>query len=73
MQRYFKKIGNIEHIFASKFKRLSDEIITPHAAISCNSLAPGLNYVGNEVRVNLAGSCLKQDRITFTHGSTMNI
>ena len=72
MQRYFKKIGNIEHIFASKFKRLSDEIIKPHA-ISGNSLAPGLNYVGNEVRVNLAGSCLKQDRITFTHGSTMNI
>ena len=30
-------------------------------------------YSCNDVRVNLAGSSLKRDKITFTHGSTMNI
>ena len=40
---------------------------------SVNSLAPALNYFGNEIRLKFNGGCLKQDKITFTHGKTVNI
>ena len=50
-------------------KGLSDEIIkTPN-----NSLAPGLSFFGNKIRVKFVGSCLKQDKLTFTHGTIVNI
>ena len=51
---------------------MSDESIKPPAT-SNNSLAPGLSYVGNKIRVKIDRSCLKQDKITFTHGNTTNI
>ena len=66
MYRYFKKIGNTNHISSWKSKGLSDKNIHPPAA-SNNSLAPLLNYNGTKTRVKLNGSCLKQDKITFTH------
>ena len=40
---------------------------------SVNSLAPALNYFGNEIRLKFNGGCLKQDKTTFTHGKTVNI
>ena len=40
MHRYFKKIGNIEHISLRKSNRLSDESIIPPAT-SDNRLAQG--------------------------------
>ena len=40
MHRYFKKIGNIEHISLQKSNRLSDESIIPPAT-SDNRLAQG--------------------------------
>ena len=67
IQRYFKMIGNTEHISALK----SDERIKPPAT-SDNSFAPGLSYVGNRIRLKFDGSCLKQDKLTFTHGSITN-
>ena len=51
---------------------LLDESIKPPATFN-NCLAPRLSYVGNKVRVNFDGSCSKQDKIRFTHGSTTNI
>ena len=66
MYRYFKEIGNTDHI------GLSDEIIEP-ISTSNNSLAQRLSYVGNKIRVKLDGCCLKQDKITFTHGKAVNI
>ena len=27
-----------------------------------------MNYIGNKVRVKFVGNCLKQDKITSTHG-----
>ena len=36
-------------------------------------MAPALSYVGNKTRVKFYGSCLKQDKITFTHGTIVNI
>ena len=51
---------------------MSDESIKPPST-SDNSLAPSLSYIGTRKRVKFVGSCLKQDKITFTHGRTVNI
>ena len=72
MYRYFKKIANTDYISEWKSKGLSDKIVTPPTT-SYNSLAPLLNYIGNKIRVKFTGSCLKQDKITFTHKTIVNI
>ena len=51
---------------------MSDEIIKPPTT-SDSSLAPALRYNGNKSRVKFDGVCLKQDKITFTHGTIVNI
>ena len=51
---------------------MSDGIIEP-PSISDNSLALALSYIGNKVRVKFDANCLKQDKITFIHGKTVNI
>ena len=71
MYRYFKT-GNIGHILSWKPKGLSDESINC-PTISDNSLAPSLNYIGAIKRLKFDGSCLKQDKLTFTHGKTVKI
>ena len=43
------------------------------SSTSDNILAPALSYIGNEKSVKFVGSCLKQDKITFTHGKIVNI
>ena len=43
--RYFKKIGNTDHISAWESKGLYDESIKLPAT-SNNSLVPSLNYIG---------------------------
>ena len=51
---------------------MSDEVIkSPNTPV--NSLAPALSYIGNNIRVKFDRSCLKPDRITFTHGKIVNI
>ena len=37
------------------------------------SFAPGLSYFCNKIRRKFDGSCLNQYKLTFTHGSIMNI
>ena len=51
---------------------MSDQGINPPAT-SDNTLAPALSYFGNKTRVKSDGSCLKQDKITFTHEKIVNI
>ena len=51
---------------------MTDESINPPTA-SNNSLAPALSYFGNKARIKFNGSCLKQDKITFIPGKTVNI
>ena len=51
---------------------MSDESIKPPST-SDNSLAPSLSYIGTRKRVKFVGSCLKQDKITVTHGKTVNL
>ena len=38
-----------------------------------HSTIPSLSYYGNKTRVELRGSCLKQDKVTFNHGKVVNI
>ena len=64
IQNYFKKIGNTVYISAWKSNELSEERIKP-TVVSTNSLAPGLSYDGNKIRVKFDRGCLKQDKITL--------
>ena len=36
-------------------------------------MTPSLNYPGPKIRVKFNGSCLKQDKITYTHGKIARI
>ena len=75
MYRYLKiipGIGNGYYIYYWKSKGLSDERINP-IATSNPSVTPFLDYYGTKIRVEFSGSCLKQDKITHTHGKVVNI
>ena len=72
MGRYFIKIVNTYCISEWKSKGLSDESVKS-PTISDNIPFPWLNYIGNKVRVKFVGNCLKEDKITSTHGKMVNI
>ena len=36
-------------------------------------ITPSLDYLDTKIRVKFNGSCLKQDKITYTHGKIINI
>ena len=72
ISRYFKIATNTDYVSSWKSKGLSDESITPPTT-SDNSLTPALSYYGFKIRLKFIGSCLKQDKITYTHGKTVNI
>ena len=59
-------------MFGWKSKGLSEEsIITP--ATPGNGLAPRLIYINNaKIRVKFDGSCLKEDKVSFTRGNVIN-
>ena len=72
--RYFKvnTITNTDYVLSWKSKGLSAESIKPPTT-SDNSLTPALNYYGTKTRVKFTGSCLKQSKISYTHGKIVNI
>ena len=73
MQRYFKIVSaNDSNILSLKSKGLSDESIKPPST-SNKMLNPSLDCVGTKVRVKFNGDCLKQGKITFSHGKIVNI
>ena len=72
INRYFKVIDNKNYISSWKSKGLSDETIKPPAT-SDNSLTPLIDYLGNKIRLKFSGSCLKQPKLQYTHGTTVNI
>ena len=62
-----------QSIFSSwKSKGLSGESIKT-STISNISLTPELSYYGTKTRVKFTGSCLKQSKISYTHGKVVNI
>ena len=55
-----------------KSKGLSDESIKPPSA-PYNFLNPSLDYLGTKTRVRFSRNYLKQYKITYDHGKTVNI
>ena len=72
MYRYFKRVVNSDFILEWKSKGLSDESIKSPSAPH-NFLNLSLNYLGTKLRVRFNGSCLKQDKITYTKRNIINI
>ena len=72
ISRHFKIIANTNYVSSWKSKGLSAESIKPPAT-SDNSLTPALSYYGTKTRVKFTGSCLKQSKISYTHGKVVNI
>ena len=64
-------IINTDYISSLKSKGLSAESIKPPMT-SDNSLTPAFSYYGTKTRVKFAGSCLKQSKISYTHGKVVN-
>ena len=53
-------------------KGLSAETIKPPAT-SDYSLSPTVSYSGTKTKLKFTGSCLKQSKISYTHGTIANI
>ena len=72
INRYFKVIANTDYVSSWKSKGLSAESIKPPNS-SDNSLTLVLNYYGTKTRVKFNGSCLQQPKLSYTHGTIVNI
>ena len=72
INKYFKVIASSDYVSSSKSKGLSAETIKLPAT-SDNSLTPALSYYGAKIRVRFYGSCLKQPKVLYTHGTIVNI
>ena len=75
LYRCFKRVAGVgrgKYIYFSKSKVLSDENITTPTA-SDHSLNPQLSYLGTKTWVEIKGSCLKEDKTTYTHIKIVNI
>ena len=72
INRYFKLIANTDYVSSWKSKGLSAESIKPPNT-SDNSLTPVFNYYGTKTRVKFNGSCLQQPKLSYTHGTIVNI
>ena len=70
--KYLKNIPSSNHISEWKSKRLSDDNIKPPAS-SNNRIAPSLNCINSKSQVKFIGSCLKQEKVTFTYKKAVNI
>ena len=72
MYRYFKMIANTNYVSSWKSKGLSGESIkTP--TTSDISFTPELSYYDTKTRAKFTGSCVKQSKVSYTHGKIVNI
>ena len=72
INRYFRVIANTKYISSWKSKGLSDETIKPPTT-SDNNPSPLIDYRGNKIRLKFNGDCLKQPKLSYTHGKTVTI
>ena len=71
MYKYYKT-DSFYYILSWISKGLSSESITPLTAPN-DFLTPSLNYLDTKIRLKFSGNCLKQDKVTYTHGKILNI
>ena len=73
IQRYFNTASASDNnILSWKYKELFDKSIKAPAK-SNKMLNPSVDYVGSKIRAKFNGDCLKQEKITFSHGKIVNI
>ena len=75
MYRYSKRIAGVvssNYIYFCKSKGLSDERLDSIAA-SNHKITPELSFYGTKIILELHGSCLEQDKVTYNHGKIVNI
>ena len=73
LNKYFKVSDSNSHCVLSwTSKGLSNESIKPPTAPN-NKLTPELYYQGTKTIASFPGASLKQDKVTFNHGKTVNI
>ena len=70
LKKHFKLITNTLYVLSWQSKGLSTENIDPPTT----SRSPSISHVGNKIRVEFNGSCLKQStKLTYTHKNIVNI
>ena len=73
MCRYSIRVaGSGNYICFWKSKGLFDERLDSITA-SNYKITPELSFYGTKTKVEFNGSCLKQDKVTFSHGKIVNI
>ena len=75
MYRYFKRVAGVasgNYIYFWKSKGRSDEWINSLTA-SNYSIIPESSYYASKIRIKINGSCLKQDKATYSHETIVNI
>ena len=75
MYTSFKRIADVgggNCIYFWKSKGLSDKRIN-YITASNYSITPKISYYGSKIRVKFNGSCLKQDKATYSHRKIANI
>ena len=72
INKHFKVIANTDYVSSWKSKGLSTKTIKPPTT-SDNSLTPVVSYYSTKTRVKFTGSCSQQPKISYTHGTIVNI
>ena len=72
IHKYFKRIASVDYIYSWKSKSLSDENLDS-VTTSNHKITPELNFYGTKTRAKFSGSYLKQDKVTCTHGTIVNL
>ena len=71
VHKYFQTITDTNYISSWKPKGLSAESIELFPT-SDNSLTPLMDYHNYNIRVKFNGSILRQPKVTYTHGKSVN-
>ena len=75
INRYYKRVVGVcpgKSIYYWKSKELPDERINS-VRTSDYEITPYVGYYGTKTRIEFNESCLKEDKITYTHGKVINI
>ena len=75
MQECFKRVAGVgsgNYIYFWKSIDLSDGKINSITESNYN-ITPEFGYYGTRTRLKFSGSCLKQDKVTYNHGTIVNI